>query len=164
MSDGSGGDRLPSLGPRGEGWVSLQFVAIGLLVAIGIVGPPWPQAARTGSRVAGLALGIAGLALGIGGSLALGRTLTPLPRPGRGGVLVERGVYRLARHPIYGGVILLGLAWALWTSPLAVLLEAVLAGFFELKRRREEAWLVERYPSYASYRARVRRALIPWVW
>ena len=142
----------------------LQVVLIAGLIVTGIVGPAWPEPVRTGSRVAGLVLGICGLVLGIGGSLALGHGLTPLPRPRHDAVFVERGIYRLVRHPIYGGVILLGLAGTLWTSPLAVVLEAVLIGFFELKRRREEAWLVERYPGYADYRARVREALIPWVW
>lgn len=164
MTEPTGGDRLPSLGPRGEGWVALQSVVIGGLIATGILGPPWPQAVRTPFRGAGAALGIAGLTLGIAGSLSLGRSLTPLPRPGPDAVLVERGAYRLVRHPVYGGVIMLGLAGALWTSPVAIVLEAFLVGFFELKRRREETWLVERYPAYAGYRARVRRALIPWLW
>jgi len=36
----------------------------------------------------------------------------------------------------------------------------VALGFFDLKSRREERWLEERYPGYAAYRARTRR-LIP---
>ena len=105
----------------------LQVVLIAGLIVTGIVGPAWPEPVRTGSRVAGLVLGICGLVLGIGGSLALGHGLTPLPRPRHHAVFVERGIYRLVRHPIYGGVILLGLAGTLWTSPLAVVLEAVLS-------------------------------------
>jgi protein-S-isoprenylcysteine O-methyltransferase Ste14 len=38
----------------------------------------------------------------------------------------------------------------------------LLFGFFELKSRREEVWLVERYPGYVAYRERTRR-LIPWI-
>jgi protein-S-isoprenylcysteine O-methyltransferase Ste14 len=38
----------------------------------------------------------------------------------------------------------------------------VLLGFFELKSRREETWLEERFPDYPAYRARTRR-LIPWI-
>jgi protein-S-isoprenylcysteine O-methyltransferase Ste14 len=33
----------------------------------------------------------------------------------------------------------------------------LLAGWLDLKSRREEAWLVERYPAYAEYRARTAR-------
>ena len=50
----------------------------------------------------------AGGALGAGGFLALGHAVTPYPEPLAGAVLVERGAYRLARHPIYGGVVLGG--------------------------------------------------------
>ena len=45
-------------------------------------------------------------------------------------------------------------------SPIALLLAAVLLGFFDLKSRREELWLADRYPGYAAYRGRTRR-LIP---
>ena len=40
--------------------------------------------------------------------------------------------------------------------------EGWMAIHFELKSRREEAWLMERVPSYADYRAKTRR-LIPWI-
>jgi protein-S-isoprenylcysteine O-methyltransferase Ste14 len=41
---------------------------------------------------------------------------------------------------------------------------AVLLGvFFDLKSRREEAWLVEQFGGYAAYRRR-RRRLIPWLY
>jgi protein-S-isoprenylcysteine O-methyltransferase Ste14 len=36
-----------------------------------------------------------------------------------------------------------------------------LVAFFELKSRREEAWLVERYPGYPTYRDRVRWKFVP---
>ena len=42
--------------------------------------------------------------LGIG-ELQRGQAMTPLPRPRDDGRLVESGVYRLVRHPIYGGLI-----------------------------------------------------------
>ena len=46
---------------------------------------------------------------------------------------------------------------------IAALLAAVLLGcFFDLKARREEAWLVAAYPAYAAYRARVRK-LVPFI-
>ena len=35
--------------------------------------------------------------------------------------------------------------------------------FFDLKSRREEQWLRERYPGYDSYQRRVRK-LIPWLY
>ena len=77
---------------------------------------------------------------------------------------METGAYRLARHPIYGGIILGSVGWGLLTaSPLALGLAAVLFGFFDLKSRREEAWLAERFGGYAAYRTRTKR-FIPWLY
>jgi protein-S-isoprenylcysteine O-methyltransferase Ste14 len=39
----------------------------------------------------------------------------------------------------------------------------ILLAFFDLKSRREEAWLVKRFPEYAAYQRRTRR-LIPWLY
>jgi len=39
----------------------------------------------------------------------------------------------------------------------------LLAGVFELKSRREELWLAERYPEYPDYRAATPRRFVPWV-
>ncbi len=53
------------------------------------------------------------------------------------------------RHPVYGGVILIGLGWLLADAPLGLVPTALLAALFDLKGRREEAWLIERFPEYA---------------
>jgi protein-S-isoprenylcysteine O-methyltransferase Ste14 len=47
--------------------------------------------------------------------------------------------------------------------PLALVPTAVAAVFLELKSRREEAWLAERYTEYDEYRRRVRWRFIPGV-
>ena len=84
--------------------------------------------------------------------------------PRRDAPLVESGAYRLARHPIYGGLVIGSVGWALVTaSPLGLALAAILFAFFDLKSRREEAWLVDRFPAYDAYRRRTRR-LIPFVY
>jgi protein-S-isoprenylcysteine O-methyltransferase Ste14 len=54
---------------------------------------------------------------------------------------------------LYAGAIVIGLGWSLADAPLAFVPTALLAVFFDLKARREEAWLIERFPSTA-YRAR----------
>lgn len=154
----------PALGPRGEGWVAIQAVLLLLLLAAGALGPQWPDVVERPLLALGLAVGVPGAALFLGGALRLGAQLTPYPRPVHGGSLREEGVYGLARHPIYGGAMLLALAWSLATSWLALGATALLAALFELKSRREELWLVEHHEGYAAYRERVRRRFIPWVW
>src|SRR3712207_8702061 len=47
-------------------------------------------------------------------------TLFRSPRPVERAPLHDDGVYALARHPVYGGILLLALGWAFATSPLAL--------------------------------------------
>lgn len=155
---------LPSLGPRGEGWVAIQFVLLGAIAVAGWwSGPDWDGAARTVSVVGGLALIAGGGVLAARGLLDLRSALTPMPHPRDGAELVETGVYRLVRHPIYGGLIVAAFGWSLVrASAASLLLAGVLTGFFVLKSMREEAWLLRFYPGYAAYRTRTRR-FIPWI-
>ena len=155
--------RLPSLGPRGEGWVAIQGLLLTVTAVAGLFGPAWADGTRVATSIAGAILIASGLILAVQGTRDLRDALTPLPYPRADAELVETGVYRLVRHPIYGGLILTAAGWGLLTaSPAALLASAVLLGFFELKSRREEAWLDDRFAGYGAYRTRTRR-LIPWI-
>jgi protein-S-isoprenylcysteine O-methyltransferase Ste14 len=153
-----------NLGRRGEGWVALQLVLLAAIVSAGVLGADWPAPAD-GLRAGAAAFGaLAGICLFAGGVTGLGRQITPFPRPVEEGSVRSKGAYGLVRHPMYGGVLLMTLAWSLVSSPAALLPWAVAAVFLDAKRRREEAWLVEAHPDYEEYRASVRRSLIPYVW
>lgn len=156
--------RLPSLGPRGEGWVAIQFVLLGAVALAGTAGPAW------GGTIGMVTMAVGMILMGVGGLLALRSlldlrdALTPLPHPRDGAELVDTGAYRLARHPIYGGIVVGTLGYGLVTaSPPAIAGALVLLLFFRLKSEREEQWLEARYAGYAGYRARTRR-MIPWVY
>ncbi len=138
----------------------LQGILLVALAAAGLLAPAWSGGLRVATTVAGVALLIGGGALAARGIVDLGAALTPLPRPRDDARLVDRGAYALVRHPVYGGLVIAGLGWALVTaSPVAAVLDLALLAFFDVKSRREEAWLVERYPGYAAYRDRTRRLL-----
>jgi protein-S-isoprenylcysteine O-methyltransferase Ste14 len=115
----------------------------------------------TVESAAGAVLMAAGGLLAVLGVLHLGRSLTPLPHPRDGAELVEGGVYRLVRHPIYGGLVIGSLGYGLVVQAVAtaVVGSLVLLGFFRLKSAREEVWLEQRYSGYSAYRARTRRML-----
>ena len=156
--------RLPTLGRRGGGWVAIQVVIFAVAGMAGWLGMPWPAAAIPWLRGAGTLAFLAGGGLLVAGGAGLGRQLTPFPLPVLDGELKEDGIYGLVRHPIYGGVLLGLLAWALVSSPLALAPWALGALFFDAKRRREEAWLLARHPQYARYAERVPRAFVPFIW
>jgi len=154
-------------GARGEWYVVMQFIIFGF-IAVGPRSAPglpvWAKPYTLVANVAGVALMVAGAALALWGVRALGTNLTMLPYPKEGSTLVTSGPYRLVRNPIYGGLILgsFGLALAVhsWLSLAYALALLVL---FDLKSRREERWLRERYPAYIDYQRRVKK-LLPWVW
>lgn len=157
--------RLPSLGPRGEGWVVIQLVLLWLLVAVGVGwNGAWDREARmVTTMVAGL-LVLGGGFLAFRGVVDLRGALTPLPHPRDGASLVDTGAYGLVRHPIYGGIVIAALGWGLFAaSPPAIAMAFVLLGFFRLKSAREEAWLAGAYPGYEAYRARTKR-MLPFVY
>ena len=164
--------RLPSLGPHGEGWVVLQGVLLaGLGVAGllgfagtgGIFGAAWFGPARVATSVLGLGLALVGANQVRRGARDLGLNLTPLPYPSADARLVETGSYAKVRHPIYGGIILGGVGWALLTAtPATLVLAATLVPFFWLKSSVEERWLEQRFVGYDAYRGRTRR-FIAWL-
>lgn len=114
--------------------------------------------------VLGAILMAGGAGLLVAGLLRMGRSLTPLPYPRDGTEFVQSGPYALVRHPMYGGGLILALGWALWVQSWLTLTYAlVLFAFLDLKSRREEKWLTERFPEYPAYRRRVRK-LIPYLY
>jgi protein-S-isoprenylcysteine O-methyltransferase Ste14 len=153
--------RVPDLGPRGEGWVVLQAVLFAAVIASGFAGPLWSGTARAIGALGGLALTAGGVALIAGGVVGLRRQLTAFPRSVDDGRLIEDGAFGVVRHPMYGGLVLFSVGWALLTASAPTLLCALALGlFFDLKSRREEAWLGEAFGGYADYCRRTPR-LIP---
>ncbi len=156
--------RLPDLGPRGEGWFLVQCVLLLAIAAAALVGPDWFGPWRVGGIALGAAAMAAGGWLAVRGVFDLGGSLTVFPRPRPDAALVRHGAYRRVRHPIYGGLILGAAGWGLAVASWPALAGAIaMALFFDLKSRREEVWLVERFADYPAYRERTTR-LLPWIY
>ena len=112
----------------------------------------------------GYGIFILGTVIALIAAINLGKNLTPLPRPKENAVLIQLGLYQFVRHPIYFGVIMLSIGWGLIQQSILVWLYIVIiAIFFDIKSRKEEQWLVERFSAYTDYQERVRK-LIPWVY
>ena len=140
----------------GRAWAPAQVT---LLLVVAVLGPlwggQWDERLSVSSGRILLALS-AGMALA--GAIALGRNLTPHPKPRREGKLVTRGVYAVVRHPLYASLILGSIGWSLqWGSLPALIVSFILAVVLDRKARVEEEFLIERYPEYADYARRVGR-------
>lgn len=147
-------------GAKGEWYVALQVALFGL-VGLGPARmnglPAWPLS-EAWSQVLAAVLLQAGLTLVCMAAWRLGRHLSPLPHPREGAPLIEDGPFRWMRHPIYTGLVLMALGLGCWRQGwLGICWALVLLAFFDLKARREESWLITRYPAYGAYRQRVRK-------
>jgi protein-S-isoprenylcysteine O-methyltransferase Ste14 len=158
---------LPRLGRRGGGWVVAQIVLLAAIFLSALLGIGWPSALEPIAYAIGgvlVVVGVAMLAAG-GGALARVSAVTPFPAPRTGSGLQTSGVYRLVRHPMYGGGILIALGWSTIFATVAGLMLTIVLGLFaDLKARREELWLEQTFAGYPAYRQHTKRKLVPFVW
>ncbi len=156
-----------AFGARGEWYLVVQ----GLLIVLVAAGPrtwrgwpPWSFPDNAAVSVMAYSLFACGAALLAAALAKIGRKITPLPYPPEGARLRETGAYGIVRHPMYLGVILIAVGWALWRQGWLTLFYSVLVfAFLDIKARREERWLCERFPGYGDYMRRVRK-LIPFIY
>mmetsp|Transcript_25532 Transcript_25532/g.100838 ORF Transcript_25532/g.100838 Transcript_25532/m.100838 type:complete len:136 (-) Transcript_25532:271-678(-) len=98
------------------------------------------------------------------GVLDLGiRQLSIWPKPTPESELKTDGIYAQVRHPIYSGVLVSTLGYAVATgSPARIALAGALAYFFTRKIQVEEDFLEEKFgDDYADYRQNVPFKLFP---
>jgi protein-S-isoprenylcysteine O-methyltransferase Ste14 len=147
-------------GERGEWYVALQ-AALLVLVLVG----PWTSWAATRPGAAMRAIGFLLIACG----LLLGLTAISYLRRGEHeplsiAPLVTRGPYRFIRHPMYAGLDLVALGWALsFGGWLTFLFAVLLIVLLDRKAAREERILRARFAAYPSYCARTCR-LVPFIY
>lgn len=79
--------------------------------------------------------------------------LSPFPSPRKNSSLIDFGIFRYSRHPIYFGILLLFLSLSiLFQEVYKLVLTAVLYLFFCWKSTFEENLLTARFPKYKNYR------------
>ena len=153
------GRRVWWKGERGE-WLVVGQVVLMTLVFLGprtLSGGSASPVFRSGVPwYAGAALVAGGTALFLAGLIRLGPALTPLPLPKDEARLAQTGPFALVRHPMYSGglavaagIALLTVGWLTWIYTAALFL------LLDVKSRREERWLAEKFPEYRAYRRRV---------
>jgi protein-S-isoprenylcysteine O-methyltransferase Ste14 len=141
---------------------------VGLAVAAGMWAaahiPPILQLPRLVRLAAAAVLGVAGIAVALGGVWSFRRaktTVNPL-KPETSSALVSTGVYAFTRNPMYLGMALVLIAWAVYLSNVWSLAGPVLFGLYITRFQiiPEERVLDGLFgKSFAEYKKQVRRWL-----
>jgi protein-S-isoprenylcysteine O-methyltransferase Ste14 len=110
-------------------------------------------------------LTVAGLAVTLWARAALGSNWSATITFKEGHELIQRGPYAYVRHPIYSGLLLMGLGTAVASGQFgSFVLLGVWFLFFAIKAHFEEQLMTRHFPeAYPEYRRRA-KALIPGVW
>jgi protein-S-isoprenylcysteine O-methyltransferase Ste14 len=162
----TGGARGEILAPPGLRLVkALKVLVLGFLLAQTLFLDVLPISAPPAwlSFVGGV-LFLAGLGLAVTARVQLGHNWLDIENPDvlPGQTIVERGIYRYVRHPIYAGDLLLIAGLELTLASWLVLLVVPLALVVFRRVLAEETLLLRTFPSYARYCATTKR-FIPFV-
>ena len=136
----------------------------GLLMGLTALWAPalaWPTQIRIGAGAGILTLGIL---IAVSGVVAFRRartTVNPL-RPDGASSLVASGIYRYTRNPMYLGMLLVLIGWAVYLArPWALLVLPVFVAYMNRFQIEPEERVLERIfgAEFEAYRRRVRRWL-----
>ena len=135
----------------------ILFVGLQLLLFILFFLLPSRQGWQSPSwvKVAFLVIAIMGLLIAVLALLQLRGNLSPFPRPVSQGTLIQTGLYKKIRHPVYTGLLLFFFGYAMWEPSLFKLFIAfLLLLLFYFKSSYEEKLLLEKFPEYREYQNR----------
>lgn len=105
-----------------------------------------------------LVVAIAGLLIIFVAILQLNKNLTPFPTPKASGTLIQTGLYKYTRHPIYSGIILAAVSFGLFHGSIRkISIGLSLWVLFYLKSVYEEKLLSKHFPGYEAYRKNTNR-------
>lgn len=90
--------------------------------------------------------------------LQLNKNLSPFPTPKNNATLLENGLYKYTRHPIYSGIIILFIGFSVYqNSWYKLLISLLLVILFYLKSVYEELRLEQKFPEYKNYKTKTGR-------
>ncbi len=98
-----------------------------------------------------------GIAFTLLALLSFDYLVSPFPTPKESSTLKTTGVYQWSRHPIYTGLIVFFVSWALANQSIyQVLIALIFLGFIYFKARYEETLLSKKFNEYTNYKKKTR--------
>jgi protein-S-isoprenylcysteine O-methyltransferase Ste14 len=103
-------------------------------------------------RWTSLLVAISGILIIVVAILQLNKNLTPFPSPKENGTLIQTGLYKFVRHPIYSGIILSSIGYgisrgSIWKIGIGMALWVL----FFFKSKYEERLLSRHFEEYETY-------------
>ncbi len=103
-------------------------------------------------RIANLSISIIGLIIILFAFLQLNKNLTPFPTPIESGTLIQAGLYKYIRHPIYTGIIIFSVFFGIFNESIwNIFIGFALFILFYFKSKYEESLLKKQYKDYDNY-------------
>lgn len=136
------------------------FVGIQAVLFVFYIWPPKsiPFELNDNFKVIFLVVACLGLLKVIIALMQLNKHLSPFPTPKSGSVLIQTGVYKSVRHPIYSGIIISAIGYGLFSLDFTRLAIALLLWvLFYFKSNYEEKLLVNQFPEYSDYLSRTNK-------
>lgn len=139
-------------------FVSIQF----LLFFCFIFDVNWPLKSSICIKNTGLLIAFIGLFIGVLALLQLNKNISPFPTPKNTANLLQIGLYKYMRHPIYTGIILLLSGYSVYQNSFYKLgISILLLILFYFKSNYEELRLEQKFPDYKNYKSKTNR-FFPW--
>jgi len=113
-----------------------------------------PNGLKTGS----LFVAIIGLLMIIVAIIQLNKNLSPFPTPKNKAILIQNGLYKYSRHPIYTGIILFVFGSSFYlASVYKMIISVLLFILFYFKSVYEEILLQDKFPNNSIYKLKTGR-------
>jgi len=137
--------------------VTIQFLMLALIGILALWKLQTPIHTYLGMEIGAVLIGLVIIA-SAGISLQPSLRISPIPK--ENSPLIETGIYRRVRHPMYLGVILIGFGIAGFANSTAAwICELILFLDLNFKARFEDALLLEIHPESLHYQLHVSRIL-----
>lgn len=99
-----------------------------------------------------LGVSLIGIAIVLLSMMQLNIYLSPFPSPKKGSKLIQNGLYKYVRHPIYSGILIALFGYGVYTtSSYRLLISLSLLVLFYYKSKYEEMRLHRNFLDYKSY-------------
>eukprot|EP00210_Caulerpa_lentillifera_P005114 g4886.t1 len=136
-------------GKRGE---ALMLVIVGAVASVVVP----PLAFRGILPFLSIVSILGGIVCTVLGTVSLGSSFSPLPVARKDTPLVQTGIFKFIRHPLYGGLLMLSAGLSVLSgNEFRMLMTGILWFLIEETIRGEEKELEDIHPEYADYRVNV---------